>query len=217
MKTNQNLIRKMGEFEVTQRTSDGMFNATELMKQWNSTNGSKKEIKHFLEENRNTQEFIEALISEENLNGRNSAYLKTRGVKGGTWMHPYLFIKFSMWINPKFEVKVIKFVYDELIKYRNEAGDAYREMCEAVAAVSPKNEIAANISKVAEAVNHIAIGDHEKMIRNKASEDQMKELVRIEKEVTMLIKKRFIKSFDILMEYLRNEWRSKHQPKLFAQ
>ena len=33
MKTNQNLLRKMGEFDVTQRTSDGMFNATELMKQ----------------------------------------------------------------------------------------------------------------------------------------------------------------------------------------
>ena len=44
------------------------------------------------------------------------------------WMHPFLFIDFAMWINPTFKVTVIKFVYDELINYRNEAGDAYREM-----------------------------------------------------------------------------------------
>ena len=215
MKTNQNLVRKMGEFEVTQRTSDGMFDATTLMKQWNSKNGSKKEIKHFLEENKNTQEFIDALISEENLNGRNSAYLKTRGVKGGTWMHPYLFIKFAMWINPKFEVRVIKFVYDELIRYRNEAGDAYREMSEAIAKISKKGEIPQNIAKVAEAINFIAQNGHEKMLRNKADEAQMKEYVRIEKDIIMLVNKNFIKTFESLMEYLRSEWRIKYQPALF--
>ena len=215
MKTNQNLLRKMGEFDVTQRTSDGMFNATELMKQWNAANGSKKEIKHFLEENKNTQEFINALISEESLNGRNSAYLKTRGVRGGTWMHPYLFIKFAMWINPKFEVRVIKFVYDELIRYRNEAGDAYREMSEAVAKISKKGEIPQNIAKVAEAINFIAQNGHEKMLRNKADEAQMKEYVRIEKDIIMLVNKNFIKTFESLMEYLRSEWRIKYQPALF--
>ena len=36
MKTNQNMIRKMGDFEVVQRTKDGMFNATGLLKQWNN-------------------------------------------------------------------------------------------------------------------------------------------------------------------------------------
>ena len=80
----------MREFAVTQRTSDGMFNATSLMKQWNVNNGSKKKIKHFLEKNKSTQEIIDALISEENLNGRNSAYLKTRGFNGGTLTPPLI-------------------------------------------------------------------------------------------------------------------------------
>lgn len=35
MKTNQIRIRPMGEFKVTQRTKDGFFNATDLLKQWN--------------------------------------------------------------------------------------------------------------------------------------------------------------------------------------
>lgn len=39
MKTNQNMIRPMGEFKVTQRTKDGFFNATELLKQWNQKSG----------------------------------------------------------------------------------------------------------------------------------------------------------------------------------
>ena len=37
MKTNNVILRPMGEFKVAQRTKDGMFNATELLKQWNLT------------------------------------------------------------------------------------------------------------------------------------------------------------------------------------
>lgn len=215
MKTNQNLTRHMGEFEVTQRTSDGMFCATTLMKQWNEANDSKKEIKHFLDENKNTQEFINALISEENLNGRNSAYLATKGKNGGTWMHPYLFIKFAMWLNPKFEVKVIKFVYDELIKYRNEAGDAYREMCSSVASIVDKEKSASKaITKVAKALNYIVYNAHESEIRNKqAEESKVKELAELERDITKLINRGFIKTFDQLIKYLRQLWSEKYLPK----
>ena len=45
---------------------------------------------------------------------------------------PVLFVKFAMWLNPRFEVQVIKFVYDEMIKYRNEAGNAYNKLGSAV-------------------------------------------------------------------------------------
>lgn len=48
-------------------------------------------------------------------------------------MHPYLFVKFAMWLSPKFELQVIKWTYDNLIDFRNQAGDHYREMCESIA------------------------------------------------------------------------------------
>lgn len=35
---------------------------------------------------------------------------------GEVWMHPSLFIKFAMWLDPKFELDVIKTVYDNLDK-----------------------------------------------------------------------------------------------------
>lgn len=37
MKTSQEMVRKIGKFNVIQRTSDGYFNATNLLKQWNES------------------------------------------------------------------------------------------------------------------------------------------------------------------------------------
>lgn len=90
MKTNQIMTRPMGCFSVEQRTKAAIFNATALLRQWNESTGERKEISKFFE-NANTKEFISALLEEENLNTQNSAYLKSRGRNGGTWMHPILF------------------------------------------------------------------------------------------------------------------------------
>lgn len=59
-------------------------------------------------------------MEEENLHTQNSVYVKSKARSdrgGGTWMHPILFVKFAMWLNPRFEVQVIKFVYDQMLKY----------------------------------------------------------------------------------------------------
>ena len=44
MKTNQNMIRKMNAFGVTQRTKDGFFNATLLISQWNDAVKAHKKL-----------------------------------------------------------------------------------------------------------------------------------------------------------------------------
>ena len=80
MITNQVMKRPMGNFLVEQRTKDSMFNATNLLKQWNEASGEKKEITKFFD-NDNTKEFISALMEEEKLNTQNSAYLKAREKK----------------------------------------------------------------------------------------------------------------------------------------
>lgn len=46
MKTNQILTHKIGDFNVNQRTCDGMFNTTELLKQWNEANTKEKRDLH---------------------------------------------------------------------------------------------------------------------------------------------------------------------------
>jgi hypothetical protein len=213
MKTNQNLIRKMGDFDVIQRTSDGMFDATSLLKQWNAYSGQQKKLDHYFENN-STKEFITALMSEENLNTRNSVYLKTRGKKGKTMMCPLLFIDYSMWLNPAFKIKVLKFISDELLKYRNEAGDAYIKMTAAIASIVPKKNLPLSIKKVARALNYIVYNSHERELRNKqAEENKARELAELEKDVAKLINQDFIKSFSSLVNYLRRLWREKYMPK----
>jgi len=226
METSVTLSRKMGEFEVTQRTKDGYFDGNALIRQWNSVeSNTRRRLDDFLEY-KSTKEFVSEIEKRElrNLaNGDNQVVIKQKGkmtisgrMSDKVWMHPYLFIDFAMWINPAFKVQVLKFVYDELIKQRNDAGDAYREMCEAIAKISEKKNIAANISKVAEAINYIAVNQHESLIRNKANESEMKEYVRIEKEISLVINRGFVKNIQSLMEYLRQDYRNKYQPKIFA-
>lgn len=206
----------MGCFSVEQRTKDGMFNATALIKQWNETMNEKKELKKFFD-NQNTKEFISALIEEEKLNGEKSAYLTSRGkYNGGTWMHPILFVKFAMWLNSRFEVQVIKFVYDQMIAYRNEAGDAYRELSVAVAKIVTPNFMQSAMKQLAQAINYCVFNQHETAIRNKHGEEsKMRQLFELERKIASLIDDGFITKFDNVIEYLRKQWRKANTPKIF--
>lgn len=214
MKTNAIMLRPMGVFTVEQRTKDGMFNATNLLRQWNESTGEKKEVTKFFE-NDNTKEFITALMKEENLNTQNSAYLKSRGKNGGTWMHPILFIKFAMWLNPRFEVQVIKFVYDQMIKFRNDAGDAYRELSSSVGSIVSKEFMPVAMSHIAKGLNYIVFNDHQPNIRNqKGSEDLMMELFHMERKLADLIKEKFLHNYEQVMNYLRVRYQDKYTPKV---
>ena len=157
MKTNQVMIRPMGEFKVTQRTKDAFFNATDLLKQWNQLKGMKKEVNDYFDLS-STKEFIYTIMERENYDRGNYPYHKSRANKGdnaGTWMHPLLFIDFAMWINPSFKYDVLKFVYDEMIKFRNLAGDAYPRMCAAVYAILPKGLFNQKVRDLAKSLNII--------------------------------------------------------------
>lgn len=215
MKTNNVMIRPMGQFQVEQRTKDGMFNATALLKQWNEASGMKKEIKDYLE-NKSTQEFLAALIEEENLNGENYPYLTSRGkYTGGTWMHPLLFIDFAMWLNPAFKVKVLKFVYDQMIKYRNDAGDAYKELGASTNLIVEKSFMPVAMSNISKGINYIVFGEHFTAVRNaKGTEELQRELFEMERKVSELIRDGFLRCYEDVMNYLRKKWREKYTPSI---
>ncbi|RKU87407.1 KilA-N domain-containing protein [Parabacteroides sp. AF39-10AC] len=217
MKTNQEMIRKMGNFNVIQRTKDGMFNATDLLKQWNNQSCSERKMDNFFASHK-TNEFINTIIEREKLNTPKMVYLKTRGKKGGTWMHPMLFIDFAMWINPEFKYDVIKFVHDEMIRYRNEAGDAYRELSSAVMKIVPNDFMPKAMRKIGEALNWIIFNGHERLLRNKhGDESKQRELWQLEKKVADLINEGFITSYDPLINYLRKLYNKKNNPAVFNQ
>lgn len=232
MKTNQEMIRPMGNFNVIQRTSDGYFNATHLLKQWND-NAKSKSVEFTDLKTRDLDNFwkstnLDLLMSEiaeneldfksQNFGDLKNALSNTcRGKKnGGTWMHPILFIKFAMYLSPRFEYHVLKFVADEMIHYRNEAGNAYVELGSAVQNIVPKDFMPKAMKKVGEALNWVIFNRHEKMLRNKqGDESKQRELWQLEKKVADLINEGFITNFDNLIAYLRKQYSKRNYPAVF--
>ena len=234
MKSNQEMVRNIENFSVTQRTSDGFFDGSELLRQWNASDGhARRRMNEFLDSPK-VRDFINALADDEShrrktVNAVNQQvteadliiHVKGRMGKNGrtpdkVWMNPILFIKFAMWINPTFEVKVIRFVYDEMIKYRNDAGDAYRDLSSAIGKIVSADFMPKAMQKVAEALNWIVFGCHEKMARNKyGDESEQRELYQLEKKIADLINDGFIKNYDSLINYLRKKFQENQYPKVF--
>ena len=231
MKTNQIMIRPMGDFKVSQRTCDCKFDCTNLIVQWNSANkNNTKKIGDYLRL-KETREFVKALMEEPEFKDGNSRLLEsddykdfpksivvvTRGKNGGTWMTPLMFLDFAMWLNPAFKVKVLKFVQDEMIKYRNEAGDAYNKLGSAVSKIVRKDFMPQAMQKVGEALNWIVFNEHERNIRNQYGEEKkQRELYELERKVADLINEGFIKNYDQMITYLKNVYRHKYLPAVFS-
>lgn len=218
MKSNQIMKRPMGQFEVLQRTCDSYFDGNALLSQWNAVSGnSTRRIAKFFNEE-GVKSFIEALKEDlsqsaerydaeiqvvKEIKGRNT----TRGrTKDQVWMHPYLFIKFAMWLNPKFEVQVIKFVYDELIKNRHLAGDNYNVLTSAIATLPDSD-----YKQVATAIQWIVFNRTGKNLRQQATQEQLREISEIEHSLAFSINMGMIKNNQQLIELLRKMWYKKYQ------
>lgn len=224
MKTNQIMVRKMGDFKVEQRTKDGFFNATSLLKQWNESNPTKErniakfwELTH-LPELMNEIAKNELGFTSPNFGDVKNALSRTSKARldrgGGTWMHPILFIKFAMYLNPAFEYQVIKFVSDEMIAYRNDAGDAYKELSSALMRITDKSEFPKTMSIVAKGLNYIVFNEHSHEQRNQhGNVEQMRELLYLERHLTDLIKDGMITNYAALIGYMRKRWQNKYCPK----
>ncbi len=210
MITNQIMKRPLDNFCVERRTKDGYFNLTDLLNSWNKANDSKKELKDYLG-NKATQEFIKALSEEENLNGEKSPYLASRGKNGGTWGHPLLFIDFAMWLSPTFKVKVLKFVSDQMLTYRNEAGEAYKTLSSAMSKICTPHQMKKYMPILGKGINFIVTGRHEHQLRNEyGTEEKQKEYFELEKQVAMLINDGFLKTPDDVANYLRRKFQQKY-------
>ena len=200
MKTNNVLTRPMGDFSVNQRTKDGFFNATDLLRQWNLNTQNfgdlkKKDLDDYLN-NKSTQEFVSTIIQKETLSGKNGVITSSKGrYNGGTWMHPMLFIDFAMWLNPSFKYEVIRFVSDELILLRDQAGENYKKLSAAVATIINKDKMQDVMQRLSKSMNIIVFGTHEHEIRNKRGVvGSMRELAQLENTLAEFINAGFIKT-----------------------
>ena len=131
MKTEVVMHRDLFNREVRQLSKSGFFSATDLVTAGNAWRLNNDMVLFRLNnyfENKDTQEFIQALKDEF----KQEPIMVTRGRNSTTWVHPLLFIDIALSISPKLKIEVYKWLYDELIKFRNSSGDSFKKMAGAL-------------------------------------------------------------------------------------
>lgn len=221
MKTSVEMNRQMGNFTVVQRTKDGYFDASHLLKQWNEHNKEKKII-NFLNIDQ-TKKFINEIFEQESHSQKNDdgdfqVVIINKGKLGSSgktpnkvFMHPYLYLDFAMWLSSEFKYHVIKFVYDELIEYRHAAGTGNNDLMDAISITWKVNfsEIYRNINY---ALNFIIFGESYKNIRNYATVNQLKDLHDMQKIYAYSVLTGMIPDVNTLKLYLRKEYVRRYLP-----
>lgn len=213
MVTSVVMVRKMGEFDVLQRTKDGYFDANALLTQWNAKSGNTRRRKDDFLNSIKTKEFISVIESEISIGEISpKAFYDKKGrmtskgkSKDEVWMHPYLFIDFAMWINPKFKFKVIKFVYDELIKNRHLAGDNYKTLSASLVKLKGYS-----FTEVAKALQWIVYGKTGKNLRQSANQEQLQELANLQEKLAFAIDMGYITTYPKLIQELRKIYSNKN-------
>ena len=127
MKTEVIMKRELFGKEISQKSKSEFFSATDLVKAgniWRITTGLDLfKLTTWLGK-KSTKEFIAELGKEYN-----DPIIRAKARNQHTWVHPFLFIDLALSINPALKIEVYRWLYDELLKYRNSSGDGYKKMC----------------------------------------------------------------------------------------
>jgi hypothetical protein len=200
MKTAVIMQRQFNGKTIRQNSKTEFLNLNDLMDCFLEDNPkSTKKVENYMRLSQ-TQEFAETIREAEleakkqntHKNGELTLPLiepvkvieTKRGKNGGTWVHPYLFLDFAMWLNPKFKLWAMSIIEDKLIKLRNEAGNKFKEMQQALklsGAVSPRE-----FAKEAAMINMIIFGT-KAGARNSADEEKLDLLNKLQKYNAHLI------------------------------
>lgn len=171
MKTEVILQREILTGVVKQKSKSGMFSASDLVRVANirrrELNRSPFNLSSFLKQ-KGTSEFIEEL---QNAYPGERIIIIGRGRSSNTWVHPLLFIDIALALDSKLKLEVYNWLYDELLKYRNDSGKSYKKMTGAVfERYENKNQFYKYIPKVANYIKESCkVADW-----NKATEQQLK-------------------------------------------
>jgi hypothetical protein len=183
MKTNVMMERRLFNGIVRQKSSNGFFSLTDLEKAGNAyrlSNGmTALKLSQYLNKDE-TKEFIKEV--EERYGVAKTA---SRGRYSGTWAHPLVFIDMSLYFHPKLKLEVYEWIKDELIKYRNDSGDSYKNMCGAL--LSRMSNLRNAREYIAKVATIIRIACEVKSWET-ATEEQLKTRDKIHDLITMLTK-----------------------------
>ena len=183
MKTAVLMKRELFGSEIAQNSKTEMFSATDLTRvgnKWRIANDLPIFTMKSWLANKGTKEFIEELTERY---GKGNVKKSARGKGCHTWFHPLLFIDMALAINPKLKIEVYQWLFDNLIKHRNESGTAYTKMAGTLyKRTSKKTAFPAYIQSVAEKIKlacHVTDW-------NGASEEQLKQRGKLQENIALL-------------------------------
>lgn len=181
MKTKVLMKRELFGMSIAQQSDTQFFSATDLSKagsKWRLDNGLSVFNLHQYLKSKSFLEFKEEVESKYG-----SAIIQGRGRNSNTWVHPLLFIDISLAINPKLKVEVYDWLFDNLIKFRNDSGDSYREMCSSLyMKINDKKKFPDYINRVANYIKkELGVDDWQT-----ANEEQLKKRDKIHNAIKLL-------------------------------
>lgn len=147
MKTEVILKRELLGGEIQQKSKSEYFSITDLFKignKWRLSNGMDcKTMQDYLQV-KSHKEFIAELDTKF----KKKVLISGKGRGKHTWGHPLVFIDMALWINPKLKIEVYEWLFDNLLKYRNDSGDSFKRMCGALFVRANKTDFVKNIQKL---------------------------------------------------------------------
>lgn len=182
MQTQVIMKRELFGCEISQQSKSEFFSASDLIRagdKWRRENGMKEFQFYQYLKSKSTTEFVKELESKYKI----KAITSIKGRNGQVWVHPLLFIDIALAINPKLKLEVYEWLFDNLIRLRNDSGDSYKEMAAAIYLRYPnKREFPAYIQKVANYIKlELKVTDWQK-----ANEEQLKKRDVIHNSIRLL-------------------------------
>ena len=181
MQTEVIMQRELFGMTIAQKSKSEFFSATDLVRagnKWRMSNGlSAFDLTAYFRQ-KGTQEFITEL---EQKFGK--VKISGNGRGNHSWVHPFLFIDIALAISPKLKIETYEWLFDNLIRYRNDSGDSYKKMCGALFANSKnKSTFHLNIPKLADFIKvECAVKDWQT-----ATEEQLRHRDRIHENIALL-------------------------------
>lgn len=181
MDTQVEMRRVLFGHEIKQQSKTEFFSATDLVNagnKWRFANGMKPfNLSQYL----NSNSLIE--FKEELEKKYGTVLTSGRGRNSNTWVHPLLFIDIALAIDAKLKIEVYEWLFDNLIKFRNDSGDSYKAMSAAIfCRFTNQREFPNYIQRVANFIKlSLKVEDWET-----ATEDQLKKRDLIHNSIRLL-------------------------------
>ena len=98
-----------------------------------------------------------------------------------------------------------------MLTYRNEAGDAYKQLSSAMSKICTPHQMKRYMPILGKGINYIVAGHHGHQLRNEyGTEEKQKEYFELGKQVAMLVNEGFLRTPEDVANYLRRKFQNKY-------